>query len=827
MSPKESITQDPVCGMSVDRSGSSLSSLYRGEQHYFCAPQCKSLFDQSPEKFSSTSVGQHQQSSGLVSIELSSKRPKKQSLMNDTNATQIEIIVNGMHCASCVSSIEGALNEIEGVFFASVNLVTERVSVSCNSTHVSKKIISDAIKEAGPYKVSEFVKSGSAMGQQRNMDTVQLLTRRVVVAVGLSGFIMLTSMAPTRLFSMAGMSPNVMPFVSFVMASVVLFWCGQQFFQRALGTLKRLSFDMDSLIALGAGTAFFHSSIAIFGSGELFKAVAERGLYFDTASMIVTIVLIGRLLEARAKHRASSSVQKLMTLSPETAYIVDGVSDGSERQVDVSSVSCGDIIHVRPGERIPVDGVVRTGETTIDESMLTGESSSVHKVPGDEVTAGTLNQLGAFRFEAMKVGSDTVLARIIKLVQDAQTSKAPVQRIADKVASILVPVVLGTAALTFVVWVIADSGLPFALEKAIAVMIVACPCSVGLATPTAIVVATGKGATRGILFKTAESLELLSRVHRIILDKTGTLTEGNFRVTDVFAHGPSNATRVISMAAAGEYNSEHPIGRAIVDYATSKAIRTKVPNEFKMYPGKGVRAILDDDIVLVGNSRLMKENFLDVSGLQTQADELTKSGKNPVFVAINSELIGVLGVADAIKESAPRAVAEMADSGLHPTMLTGDNHIAASRVAQVVGISEIHAGVLPESKASIVEKLQSSGSLVAMVGDGINDAPALAKADIGIAVHGGTDIAIDASDVTLIRGGLTSVMDAVRLSKKTMRIIRQNLFWAFFYNGISIPIAAGVFYNTYGLALSPVLAAGAMACSSVSVILNALRIKSY
>ena len=825
MSPKESITQDPVCGMTVDRSSTSLRSLYEGEEHYFCAQHCKSLFDKSPEKFLSTSVGQREQSFGLVSIELPSKRPKEQFSMDETNAEEIEILVNGMHCASCVSSIEGALNKVEGVSLASVNLITERVSVSYNSSHVSKKIISDAIKEAGPYKVREFVKRG--VGQQQNPDTVNLLRRKVVVAVALSGLIMLTSMAPTSLSSRAGISPDVMPLLSFIMTSLVLFWCGEQFFRRALATLKRFSFDMDSLIALGSGTAFFHSSIAIFGSGEVFNAIAERGLYFDTASMIVTIVLIGRLLEARAKRTASSSVRKLMTLSPETARIVDGVSEGGEREVEILSVSRGDIVHVRPGERIPVDGVVHTGETTIDESMLTGESFPVHKVPGDDVTAGTLNQLGAFRFKAMKVGSETVLARIIKLVQDAQTSKAPVQRIADKIASILIPIVLSTAALTFFVWVLADSGFPFALEKAIAVLIVACPCSVGLATPTAIVVATGKGASRGILFKTAESLELLSGVHRIILDKTGTLTEGNFVVTDVFAHESSNATSVISTAAAGEYNSEHPIGRAIVEYATSEAISTKVPNEFSIIPGKGVRARLDDDIVLVGNSTLMEENLIDVSDLQTEANELTRNGKGSIFVTINSRLIGVLGVADSIKESASSAVAEMENSGLNPTMLTGDNDMAATRVAQVVGIKEVHAGVLPESKASIVEKLQSSGTLVAMVGDGINDAPALAKADIGIAVYGGTDIAIDASDVTLMKSGLTSVMDAVRLSKKTMRIIRQNLFWAFFYNGISIPIAAGVFYNTYGLALSPVLAAGAMACSSVSVILNALRIRSY
>jgi Cu+-exporting ATPase len=498
--------------------------------------------------------------------------------------------------------------------------------------------------------------------------------------------------------------------------------------------------------------------------------------------------------------------------------------DGEEREVPVGDVRVGDLLAVRPGDKVPLDGTIKSGRSTLDESFLTGESLPVDKGPGDTVTGGTFNQTGAFQFEVERVGAQTTLASIVKLVQDAQGSKAPVQRLADKISGVFVPCVIAIAAVTFGVWMVWGPSVPMALGNAIAVLIIACPCALGLATPTAIVVATGRGATRGILIKSAESLELLHAVESVVLDKTGTITKGSLQVTDVVSAGDEDTRLVLAYAAAAERDSEHPAGQAIVAYAGGRGDMLETPSEFEALPGKGVRARIGDKEILVGNARLMEGRGVELGRLVDGAAHLASEGKGALFVAKGGDLVGMLGVADTIKEGSAEAIREMKADGLEIVMITGDSEVVARKIAASVGIDKVMAGVLPQLKAEEVVNIQKSGKRTAMVGDGINDAPALAQADVGIAIGSGTDIAIEASDITLVNGKLGGVVDAIRLSRKTMSIIRQNLFWAFFYNALGIPIAAGVLYPAFGVLLSPVIAAAAMAMSSVSVVTNALRL---
>jgi Cu+-exporting ATPase len=583
---------------------------------------------------------------------------------------------------------------------------------------------------------------------------------------------------------------------------------------------------MNTLVVVGTSAAYGYSVVLTFFPATLGHYGSHGGAYYDTATMIITLILFGKYLEARAKTRAGEAIKKLMGLQPRTARVV---REGKELDIPIEEVESGDLIVVRPGEKIPVDGIIRSGTSTIDESMLTGESLPVDKKTGDMVIGATINKTGTFTFEATKVGKDTMLSQIIRMVQEAQGSKAPIQRLADYISSIFVPTVISIGLVTFLIWYIfgpAEHKFTFALLNFIAVLIIACPCAMGLATPTAIMVGTGKGAEKGILFKNAESLERAQKIDTIVLDKTGTLTRGEPQVTDVIRDGMSE-TEILFYAGSAEKGSEHPLGEAIVLSALAQGITLEQADQFEALPGHGIRAMLGGKEIMLGNERLMSDRKIEVGALRSEADRLSSLGKTPMFVAVEGRAAGIIAVADTLKEHSKEAVARLKDLGLEVIMLTGDNRRTAQAIADELGITGVLSEVLPQDKMDMVKKLQAEGRVVAMVGDGINDAPALTQADVGIAIGTGTDVAIEASDVTLIKDDLRIVADAMRLSRRTMKTIRMNLFWAFFYNVIGIPVAAGALYPFFKILLNPMFASAAMAFSSVSVVSNSLRLRKF
>ena len=824
MTTKEKTWVDPVCGMSVNPDTSPHKTTHNGENYFFCATGCKAAFEKDPDTFlqEGAETSAHMPSgSGLVSLTV----PEAAAIETPAGEERLDVPIHGMHCASCVAAIEGSLAGVEGVSRASANFATERVSVDYDQARVSFEQIEDAIASAGPYKVitrtSETASDATAEVDRFRAAEYAVLEKKTIVSALLSAVIMTLSMVSAEII---GATPELRAVLLFIATTPVLFWCGGQFLRGFVAGLRSFSFNMDSLIAIGTGAAYSYSVVTTFAPRVLAARGVEAALYYDTTAMIITLVLVGKMLEARAKGKASSAIRKLLELQPPTARLVVG---NEELDVPLEQVAVGDIVAVRPGDKVPLDGVIRKGRSTLDESLLTGESLPVDKAPGDMVTGGTVNQTGAFQFEVTRVGQDTTLGQIVKLVQDAQGSKAPVQRLVDKIAGVFVPIVIVIAVVTFAVWLAYGPSLPFALGNAIAVLIIACPCALGLATPTAIVVATGRGAERGILIKSAESLETFTSVESIVLDKTGTITEGALKVTDMVSAGKLDTREVLALAAAAEKASEHPAGQAIVAYAHGIGDALKAPSEFDALPGMGVRARIGKREILVGNRRLMDEEGIEIGRLGDGAAHLAREGKSAMFVAGDGEVYGMFGVADTVKPGSKDAIRAMKVSGLDPVMITGDSEAVAKRIAESVGIDRVMAQVLPEDKASAVQKLQRDGKRVAMVGDGINDAPALAQADIGVAIGSGTDVAIEASDITLVNDDLGGVVDAMRLSRQTLRIIRQNLFWAFFYNAFGIPIAAGVLYPAFGVLLSPVIAAGAMAMSSVSVVTNALRLRNF
>jgi Cu+-exporting ATPase len=587
---------------------------------------------------------------------------------------------------------------------------------------------------------------------------------------------------------------------------------------------------MNTLIAVGTSAAFLYSLVATFApslfSGPADSIGFEPAVYYDTSAAIITLILLGRMLEARAKGQTSQAIKRLIKLQARTARVV---RNGQEKDIPISDVVAGDLLIVRPGEKIPVDGQVVEGSSTVDESMVTGESLPTEKHPGDEVIGATLNRTGMFRFQAKRVGKETVLARIIKLVEEAQGSKPPIARLADRVAAYFVPAVMVIASLTFLIWwwMGPPPSLTYALLNFVAVLIIACPCALGLATPTSIMVGTGKGAEYGILIRSGEALESAHRLTAIILDKTGTLTKGKPEVTDIHTMDGKSQEELLRYAASAEKGSEHPLGEAIVEAAKSRQIKLSDPETFEAIPGKGIRAQVDGQAVLLGNLALLEESGVLAGSFPTAAQRVADDGKSPVFVAIEQKPAGMIAIADTLKEHSQEAIAMLHRLGLMVIMLTGDNQRTASAIAKRLGIDEVRAQVLPEEKAKVVQGLQQQGHVVAMVGDGINDAPALAQADIGIAIGTGTDVAMESSDITLIHGDLRGVVTAISLSRATLRNIRQNLFWAFIYNIVLIPLAAGVFYPFFKILLNPIWAAGAMGFSSVSVVGNALRLRRF
>ncbi len=742
---------------------------------------------------------------------------------------EVAFPVLGMHCASCALKVEKSLNETPGVEEATVNLATEQAHIKYRSTVTNVEALGARVKDIGYEAVlpePQAAPGADAAIRDREREYREAeyndLRLKLIVSAALSVILLFGSMP--HLF---GFVPEWLsaPVTLLVLAVPVQFWAGAQFYRGALAAARHRTTNMDTLIALGTSAAFGYSTmVALFP--QLFPPEVRGQVYFDTAAFIITLILLGRLLEARAKGRTSEAIKKLIGLQPKTARVF---KEGQEVDVPISSVKVGDIIIVRPGERIPVDGAVVEGESRIDESMLTGESLPVTKRPDDEVVGATINGTGAFKMEARRVGADTALAQIIKMVEDAQGSKAPIQRLADLIASYFVPAVLAIATVTFIVWYIfgPEPTLTFALLNFVAVLIIACPCALGLATPTAIMVGTGKGAESGVLIKGGETLETVHRLDSVVFDKTGTLTKGEPAVTDVVTTGAVDAAELIRLAASVERFSEHPLATAIVAKGNAAGSALVDPVGFNAIAGHGIEATVDGRHIVAGSARLMTDAGHGLGAAEQAGERLAEDGKTVVFVAIDRSIAGVIGIADTIRDGSREAVETLHGLGLEVIMITGDNEKTAQAIAAEVGIDRVLAQVLPEDKQAEVRKLQAEGKMVAMVGDGINDAPALAQADVGIAIGAGTDIAIEASDITLVRDDLRLVPGAIDLSRRTIRTIKQNLFFAFVYNTALIPLAAGVFYPFFGITLSPVFAAFAMASSSISVITNSLRLRSY
>jgi len=761
------------------------------------------------------------------------------------------IPISGISCASCVATIEGALNHTPGVVSATVNLATNAATVEFLPATTTLQDLRRAIRDVGyePLEVAEGAHPGDHEKAAREREIRALKAK-------LTAGILLT--VPVVLGSFPGWFPWVPQFlrsfwVLLLLTSPVQFWVGFQFYRGFWAALRHRTSDMNTLIAVGTSSAYLYSLAMTVAPGFFRARGIAPAVYFDTAAVIITLILLGRLLEAIAKGRTSEAIKRLMGLQAKTARVI---RNGEEMDIPMEEVRIGDLVIVRPGEKVPVDGVVREGASAVDESMLTGESLPVEKRSGDQVIGATLNKTGTFKFEAARVGKDTVLAQIIRLVEEAQGSKAPIQRMADYVASIFVPTVIGIAVLTFIIWW-AFGPRPsflFGLLNFVAVLIIACPCSLGLATPTAIMVGTGKGAEHGILIRSGESLETAHKIRTIVFDKTGTLTKGQPEVTDILCQGaealrnsecgmrnaeeegkksafrnPQSAiaAELLRLAASLERGSEHPLGEAVVNRAKGEGIVLSDVDDFEAVPGHGVRGKVDGRMVLLGNAKLLQESGITLGKLAETAETLASQGKTPMFVAVDGEPAGVIAVADTLKEHSAEAISALHRLGVEVVMITGDNRRTAVAIAQQTGIDRVLAEVLPDQKADEVRKLQAEGKVVAMVGDGINDAPALAQADVGIAIGTGTDVAMEASDITLIRGDMRGVVTAIELSKRTLRTIKQNLFWAFIYNVLGIPIAAGVLYPFFGMLLDPMVASAAMAMSSVSVVTNSLRLRRF
>lgn len=745
----------------------------------------------------------------------------------DVETAEETIPVEGMTCASCVAKVENALSRLPGVVRANANFAAEQVLVEYIPGTIPLDDIRGMIEQMG-YVVPPQVSEGEAvpvLGIDRERAERSALTRRLVLKTSISAVLAI----PILLGSMGVIPALSHPFFLWALATPVQFWAGWQFYAGAIGSAKHRSADMNTLIALGSSSAYFYSvAVILFPHFFMSAAGMKTALYFDTSAMIITLILFGRLLELKARGRTSEAIRRLIGLQAKTARVE---RDGTESDIPIADVEVGDIIIVRPGEKIPVDGVVIEGHSSVDESMISGEAIPVEKMPDDEVIGATINTVGSLKFRAMRVGRETVLAQIVRLVEEAQGTKAPIQRLADAVSGYFVPAVMVIAVVTFTLWIFfgPEPILSNALLSFVAVLIVACPCALGLATPTAIMVGTGKGAENGILIKSGEVLETAYKLDTIVFDKTGTLTEGRPTVTDIIPTGVLTKNEVLLVAASAERASEHPLGDAIVKSAEQRGINTISPEEFHALPGLGIEAHIRGRFVHVGNVPFISGivGSDDMAKVAGNVDSLTSEGKTTVLVAVDEELVGLIAISDTLKPHSKETVESLHKMGLKVAMLTGDNRRTADKFGREAGIDVVIPEVLPGEKETAIRRLQEDGHRVAMVGDGINDAPALARADIGIAIGTGTDVAMETADVTLIGGDLRAVVTAIALSRATMRTIRQNLFWAFFYNAILIPVAAGVLYPIFGIKFNPMWAAAAMALSSVSVVTNSLRLRGF
>ena len=741
-------------------------------------------------------------------------KEKVESLGYGIVSDKAEFTVSGMTCAACANRVEKRLNKLEGVNEATVNFALESATVDFNPDEINVNEMKSAITKLG-YKL-EVKSDEQDESTDHRLQEIERQKKKFIISFILS-FPLLWAMVSHFSFTSFIYLPDMLmnPWVQLALATPVQFIIGGQFYVGAYKALRNKSANMDVLVALGTSAAYFYSvylSIQSIGSSE-----HMTDLYFETSAVLITLIILGKLFEAKAKGRSSEAIKKLMGLQAKTATVV---RDGTEMKILIEEVVAGDIVYVKPGEKIPVDGEIVEGKSAIDESMLTGESIPVDKKIGDVVIGSTMNKNGFLKVKATKVGRDTALAQIIKVVEEAQGSKAPIQRVADQISGIFVPVVVVIAIITFAVWMIFVTPGDFggALEKMIAVLVIACPCALGLATPTSIMAGSGRSAEYGILFKGGEHLEATHRLDTVILDKTGTVTNGKPVLTDVIVADRFHEEEILRLVGAAEKNSEHPLAEAIVEGIKEKKIDIPSSETFEAIPGFGIESVVEGKQLLIGTRRLMKKFNIDIEEVSKSMEELEREGKTAMLIAINKEYAGIVAVADTVKDTSKSAIARLKKMGLDVVMITGDNTQTAQAIAGQVGIDHVIAEVLPEGKAEEVKKLQAQGKKVAMVGDGINDAPALATADIGMAIGTGTDVAMEAADITLIRGDLNSIADAIFMSKMTIRNIKQNLFWALAYNGLGIPIAAFGF-------LAPWVAGAAMAFSSVSVVLNALRLQ--
>lgn len=789
---------DPVCLMEVEESQAAATSEYKGEKYYFCAVSCKKKFDANPESYFRAALKKD-----TTSLATRHSSP---------SLTTVMLPIQGMHCASCVNRIQTNLSKLNGVGSASLNLATETATIAFDESKISIESIKKSIEEIGYQVLTTEEDNLEDVKDNLEQKEYEELKRDFILSAILTVPISILNMFFAHSYFW-------MNYLLFVLTAPVLIWSGRRFLVGCWKMLKHFTADMNTLVAVGTTIAFVFSAIATFFP-DIFTSIGEHPLtYYDTTAVIITLILLGRMLEVKAKGKASESLKKLFHLQAKTAHVI---RNDNEMDISIKNVMVGDVLRVKPGEKIPVDGTIIEGFSFVDESMITGESIPVEKRIGSEVIGATINQNGSFTFQATKIGKDTLFSQIVRMVEEAQASKAPIQLLADKVASIFVPSVIAIAIFSFIGWMFInpDAGLIHAIFGAIAVLIVACPCALGLATPTAIMVGTGKGAEHGIIIKNATSLEVAHKIDTIVLDKTGTVTVGKPTVDEIHLIQPFSEKEILQYAASLENHSEHPLGQAIVQYARSKEIDIESVLEFESTAGQGIKGIVQGKQVKVGNLKYLETIFQLKNGPQSLINDLIEKGYTLIFISVDNQPAGILGVSDVIKEHSREAVDNMKQMRLNITMITGDNERTASIIGKQAGIENIIAELLPNQKAEAIKKLQSEEKVVAMVGDGINDAPALAQADLGIAMGTGTDIASETGDIILVKGDLRSVNTAIELSKRTMKTIRQNLFWAFIYNIILIPLAA------FGY-LDPMFAAGAMALSSVSVVSNSLRLKRF
>ncbi len=875
---------DPVCGMRVPIKDAKYRSLYKGKEYFFCSDTCKEEFDVDPDKFTSEIAPATEQQfptrnagysdkssiiSLIVPIELMRCFHCAEFIEKSLNAlpgvikahinypneeghitfdssivsfdqiskvikdagynigtAKAQIFIEGMYCSSCVVSIESALKDTPGVINASVDLATNKALVDYVPWQTKTKNIIKAVESTG-YKAQEVTAEGAPEVEQKSRESeYRSLTRKWIFAAVIAIPVMILGYSGIFPFlkNLSKPAMNMIWILSGIATLPVLVYSGANFYRGAFGAIKHRSADMNTLIAMGTSAAWIYSWIVI-----LFPRIFPSGTttpFFDVVGVVIALVVLGQALELRAKGKTSQAIKKLMGMQAKTARVV---RDNKEIDIPVEEVLVNDIVVVRPGEKVPVDGKIIEGSSTLDESMITGESIPVEKKPGDEVIGATINKTGSFKFKAVKVGKDTALAQIVKMVQQAQGSKAPIGRLADSISGYFVPTVIMIAILAFILWF--DFGpapaVSYALVAAVTVLIIACPCALGLATPISLMVGIGKGAENGILIRSGEALQTAQSLNAIVLDKTGTITQGKPTLTDVIPLNGFDESAVLANAASVEKGSEHPLGEAIISASQERKIELPSASDFKAIPGYGVTATVGGKEIILGNLKMIKEKQVQLDESEAEAEKLAADGKTPMYVAIDGKLAGIIAVADVVKEDSAAAIESLKRMGLEVVMITGDNARTANAIAKKVGIERVLAEVLPEDKAHQVSLLQGESKKVAMIGDGINDAPALAQADVGIAIGTGADVAIEASDITIIKGSLKGVSSAIQISRATMRNIKQNLAGAFFYNMAGIPIAAGVLFPFFGILLSPIIAGAAMAFSSVTVVTNANRLRGF